>query len=112
MAECVFCQIAGKKAPAGIVYEDSDFAVFKDIRPKAETHLLIVPKKHIESVNHLLPDDVTLAGKLLLTAGELARQKSLDKAGYKLVFNVGRGGGQLIDHLHLHLLSGKKIALP
>lgn len=78
---------------------------FKDIRPKAPVHLLIVPRKHIHSVDHIEREDTELMGKLILTAQKIARQQNLE--GYKLQINVGRAGGQLIDHLHLHLLSGK-----
>ncbi len=105
---CLFCQIAKKEKPASIVYEDEQFVCFKDINPKAATHLLIIPKRHIESVNHLLPEHARLAGELLLTAKKIARQIGVADYGYKLTFHVGRGGGQIIDHLHLHLLSDKK----
>jgi histidine triad (HIT) family protein len=95
-----------------MLYEDDKFIVFKDINPKAPIHLLIVPKKHISSINHLEIKDKELIGELFLTAKKIAKEQRVFKKGYKLVFNVGRGGGQLIDHIHLHLLSGKVIALP
>lgn len=103
--ECLFCKIAKKEIPSEIVYEDEQFVVFKDINPQAPVHLLIVPKKHIHSVNHIEIEDKTLMGELILTAQKIAREKNIK--GYKLQINVGRDGGQLIDHLHLHLLSGK-----
>lgn len=102
--ECIFCQIANKEKSGEIVYEDEKFVAFKDINPKARVHLLIVPRKHIESIDHVEIQDKELMGELLLTAQKIARDQKLD--GYKLQFNVGRKGGQLIDHLHLHLLSG------
>ena len=105
---CLFCQIVNKELPSEIIYEDEQFTAFKDIRPKAPFHLLIVPKKHIISVERLELQDKELVGGLFLTAQKIAREQGVSKTGYKLVFNVGRGGGQLIDHLHLHLLAGWK----
>jgi histidine triad (HIT) family protein len=101
---CLFCKIAKKEEPAEIVYEDDKVVVFKDIHLKAPLHLLIVPKKHIPSVDHLGSGDKELMGELFLVAQKIAREKKLK--GYKLIINVGRPAGQLIDHLHLHLLSG------
>jgi histidine triad (HIT) family protein len=103
--DCLFCQIANKEKQSAIVYEDEKFVAFKDIRPKASVHLLIVPRKHIESIDQVGSEDKELMGELILTAQKIARGQKLE--GYKLQFNVGRKGGQLIDHLHLHLLSGK-----
>ena len=94
--------------PADIVYEDEKFIVFKNIKPVAPLHLLIVPKKHIISVDSLEFKDKELIGELFLIAKKTARSQGLDKTGYKLVFNVGKGGGQMINHLHLHLLGGWK----
>jgi len=103
--DCLFCKIAKKEIPSEIVYEDEQFVVFKDTNPQAPVHLLIIPKKHIPSVNHIEIEDKSLMGELILTAQKIAREKNIK--GYKLQINVGRDGGQLIDHLHLHLLSGK-----
>ena len=102
---CLFCKVANKEASAEIVYEDEKIIAFKDIHPKAPLHLLIVPKKHIQSVDHLESRDKGLIGELFLVAQKIARGKKLK--GYKLIINVGRPAGQLIDHLHLHLLSGR-----
>ncbi|MCX8016052.1 MAG: histidine triad nucleotide-binding protein [Patescibacteria group bacterium] len=106
MNECIFCQIINKKIPSEIVLENDKVIVFKDINPKAEIHLLIVPKKHIANINEINEEDRELLGELFLTAKKIAQQLSLIEKGYKLVMNVGRGAGQLIDHIHLHLLSG------
>lgn len=92
--------------PSEIVYEDDKIIAFKDIHPLAQVHILIVPKKHIPSVDHLTAEDKDLIGDLFLVTQKIARKTSLAKKGYKLAFNVGRGGGQIIDHLHLHLLGG------
>ena len=102
-ANCLFCDIAQKKIPSDIVHEDEKFFVFKDINPKALFHVLIIPKKHIESVDHVELQDKELMGELILCAQKVAREKNLE--GYKLAINVGRKGGQLVDHLHLHLLA-------
>lgn len=104
--DCLFCKIINKEVPSDIVYEDEKVISFKDIHPKAPIHLLILPKKHIPSVNHLEEKDKELVGNLFLVAKNIARDKNLN--GYKLIVNVGKGGGQLIDHLHLHLLAGWK----
>jgi histidine triad (HIT) family protein len=104
MENCLFCKIANKEASAEIVYEDDRIIAFKDIHPKAPTHLLIIPKKHIPSVDHLELTDKELMGELILVAQKIARAKKLK--GYKLQINVGRPAGQVIDHLHLHLLAG------
>lgn len=104
--KCIFCQIINKEMPSEIVYEDAQIIAFKDIHPAAPVHILIVPKKHIPSVNHLTAEDKNLIGHLFLVTQKIARKTSLAKKGYKLAFNVGRGGGQIIDHLHLHLLGG------
>ena len=105
--DCLFCKIANREATAEIVYEDETLVAFKDIRPKAQIHFLIVPKKHIPSVDHLAIEDENLMGALILGAQKIARERNLK--GYKLQINVGRDGGQLIDHLHLHLLAGEII---
>ncbi len=110
MSNCIFCKIVNKEMPADIVYENDKIIVIKDVNPKAPIHLLIVPKKHIPSVDHIEIQDKTLMGEIILVAQKIAREKNLK--GYKLVINVGQGGGQIIDHLHLHLLSGKPIKLP
>ena len=108
--DCIFCKIIDKNIPSDIVYEDERVMSFKDISPKAPFHILILPKKHIESVNHLKKNDIDLIGYLFLTAKKIAEQKHF--AGYKLVINVGRKGGQLIDHMHLHFLAGEDIKMP
>ena len=106
--KCLFCQIINKKIPADIIYEDEKFLVFKDIKPSAPVHFLIVPKKHISSVQNLKINDKELIGELFLLAKKIAQKQNIANKGYKLVFNVGRGGGQVIPHLHLHLLAGWK----
>ena len=104
MEDCIFCKIVNGEIPCDKVYEDKNVFAFLDIKPKAKVHILIIPKKHIESVKHLQETDKELIGDLILTVQKIAKEKNLE--GYKLVINVGKEGGQLVDHLHLHLLSG------
>ena len=106
---CLFCKIVNKEVPAEIVYEDDKVLAFKDIHPKAPLHLLIIPKEHIPSVNHLSLGDRELIGELFLVAQKMARTEKVDKTGYRLIFNIGKDAGQTIDHLHLHLIGGKKL---
>lgn len=106
MKNCLFCKIINNEIFAEIVYNDERIIAFKDINPKAPIHFLIVPKKHIISIKYLKVEDKDLIGELFLVLKKLAKKNNLK--GYKAVFNVGREGGQLIDHLHLHLLGGWK----
>jgi len=103
---CVFCKIIKKEIPADTVFEDEDVIAFKDIKPIAPIHIVIIPKKHIVSVVDIKERDITLMGKLIMTAKKIADDLKISKNGYKLLIRVGRGGGQEIDHIHLHLLSG------
>lgn len=102
---CIFCQIANHEQPKEFVFEDDTLVVFKDINPKAKVHLLIVPKEHIVSVKELKEEHKDLLIHMFLTVQKMAR----DLKGYKLLFNVGREGGQLVDHLHLHLMGGGEL---
>lgn len=109
MTDCIFCKIINKEVPTEIVYEDNKVIVFKDIEPKAPLHLLIVPKKHVFSVNHLEPEDKELIGELFLVAQKTAREQNVVETGYRLIFNVGKDAGQTVNHLHLHLMGGGKL---
>ncbi len=108
--KCIFCQIVNKKIPKKILYEDDKVIVIKNIKPVAAVHLLIISKKHIPSIKGLKPKDKDLISHMIFVAQKIARQRKFK--GYKLAFNVGKEGGQMIPHLHLHLLSGKIKALP
>jgi histidine triad (HIT) family protein len=103
---CLFCDIAARRAPAEILYDTEHLVVFPDIRPQAPVHLLIVPKRHIRSVNELAAEDGALVGEMFLAARETARRRGLSQSGYRLQVNVERGGGQVIFHLHMHLIGG------
>ena len=104
MGKCVFCRIGKKDLSADIIFENDQLVVFEDIKPAAPVHYLIVPKEHIQSIAHLEGNHKDVLASLIYTAKDLAKKMNL--AGYKLVFNVGREGGQVVDHLHLHLLGG------
>ena len=110
MPDCIFCNIANKTLQASILFEDEFLLVIKDILPKAPVHLLVMPKKHIAGVNTLENQDEELAGKIIFAAKAMAEKHGISQSGYKLVFNVGSDVGQIIPHLHLHLLEGKKLA--
>ena len=107
MPPCLFCQIRDKKIPSDILCEDSEVVIFRDIHPKAPTHLLLIPKVHVESVLSLDVATQNIPGMLILKAKEFAEEKGIP--GYKLTFHVGREGGQIVDHLHLHLTAERKI---
>ena len=106
---CIFCKIANREVPSEIVYEDEKIVAFKDIKPVAPLHLLIVTKKHIPSVDHLKDGDKELVGDLFLVAQKIAREQGVVETGYRLIFNVGLDAGQTVDHLHLHLIGGRKL---
>lgn len=101
--QCIFCKIVRKETSTFMVYEDEEFAVFPDIRPKAPVHLLVIPKRHIATLHDIKESDMELMGKLMWTTRKVAKEKDLK--GYKLQMNVGKEGGQDVDHMHLHLLA-------
>ncbi len=107
MAEkCIFCQIIDGKIPTEFLYKDEEIVAFKDINPQAPVHVLVVPRKHIPTINVLEEDDLLLIGKMVAVARDLAKESNIAKSGYKLIFNVEKGGGQEIFHIHLHLVGG------
>ena len=106
MENCIFCKIVNKTVPSPLVYEDKEIVAFNDTNPVAPIHVLVVPKEHIQSIAHLDGNHTGIIYKIIFVAKKIAEDKKL--SGYKLVFNVGREGGQVIDHLHLHLLGGWK----
>ena len=104
--DCIFCQIAHGQTSTEILYQTDTLVVFKDINPHAPVHLLFVPKKHIRSVNDLIDADQEILSELVMVAKEMAKAHGVAKSGYKLLYNVEKGGGQVIFHLHLHLIGG------
>ncbi len=107
--ECVFCNIAAKKIASNILYETDDIMILQDIMPKAPVHVLIMPKRHIVSVNGLEDSDSAMIAELVLAAKNYAVTAGVSESGYKLVMNNGKQGGQIIPHLHMHLLGGKQL---
>lgn len=105
--DCIFCRIIEKKIDAKIVFENKEIIAFKDIHPLAPVHILIIPKKHIASINDVNnPDDVQLLGNMIITAKDIAKEQNIADNGYKLLFRTGKHGGQEVDHVHLHLIGG------
>jgi histidine triad (HIT) family protein len=109
---CLFCKIVNREIPAAIVYEDDQVVAFNDINPQSPIHILIVPKRHVATVNDLEPGDDQLAGALVRRAAALAAERGLADGGYRLVFNTNRDAGQTVFHIHLHLLGGRTMTWP
>ncbi len=107
--QCIFCRIVHGGVPGDIVYQDKDFLAFKDISPKAPVHLIVIPKAHITSAAELTDGQQELAGRLILIAKNLAEKEGVAKKGYRLVINCGPEGGQVVPHLHLHLIGGRQM---
>lgn len=107
--ECIFCKIIDKKIPANIVYENDEVIAFKDINPSAPTHILFVPKQHIERLDNISPDDTKVVVDIHKAILKFSEEKQLRESGFRVQVNVGKGGGQVVFHLHYHLLSNKNI---
>ncbi len=108
-ADCIFCKIINRELDADIVYEDEDVVAFKDINPAAPVHILITPRKHIPTIMDMEKSDEALIGRLHSAANEIARAFKLEKKGYRIVINCGSDAGQIVFHLHLHLLGGRPL---
>jgi histidine triad (HIT) family protein len=112
MADCLFCKIVARDIPASIVYEDDRILAFNDINPQAPTHVLVVTKRHITSLNDLSPDDDQIVGELVRRAAAIAKERGISAGGFRTVFNTNRDGGQTVLHIHLHLLGGRSMQWP
>ncbi|MBU1077765.1 MAG: histidine triad nucleotide-binding protein [Spirochaetes bacterium] len=110
MEGCLFCKIINKEIPGDIVYEDDDILAFNDIDPKAPVHVLIIPKQHIPTFNDI--DDPAIIGKITRIIQKIAKEKNIDKGGYRVVANCNKNGGQAVYHLHYHLLGGRELGWP
>ena len=110
--ECIFCGIVNRSLPTELIYEGETIVAFRDITPQAPAHVLIVPREHVESVAALEAGHTALLGEMFLAANTIAEQEGVGASGYRLVFNCGRAAGQSVDHLHLHLLGGRKLGWP
>jgi len=111
-ADCIFCRVAAGEIPSKIVHEDDDVVAFRDIDPKAPTHVLIIPRRHIGSVNELEDGDAGLVGRIVLVARRIADMDRRTETGYRLVMNTGNDGGQSVHHMHMHVLGGRKLGWP
>lgn len=109
---CIFCRIIAGEASGDIIYRDDVVTVFRDIHPVAPHHLLIVPNKHIESLDQLAESDIYVAGRLLLTVKKIADLLGISQTGYRVIVNTGAHGGQVIHHLHIHLIGGQRMRFP
>ena len=109
---CLFCKIAAGEVPATIMLENNEMMAFRDINPQAPTHLLIIPKQHIATIDEADSKEEQLLGRMILSAKKLASMEGLTEAGYRLVFNINSGGGQVVYHIHLHLLGGRQMVWP
>ncbi|BAF59065.1 diadenosine tetraphosphate (Ap4A) hydrolase and other HIT family hydrolases [Pelotomaculum thermopropionicum SI] len=112
MQDCIFCKIVNRELPSDVVYENEDILVFKDIKPEAPVHLLLIPKKHIPSLLDLSEEDAGVIGQIQLAASRLAREMGLAERGFRLVNNCGRDSGQVVMHVHYHLLAGRPFKWP
>jgi histidine triad (HIT) family protein len=112
MADCLFCKIIKREVPASIVYEDDGVLAFNDINPQGPTHVLVVPKRHIESLNALTAGDDAIVGEVVRRAAAIAKERGISESGYRTVFNTNRGAGQTVFHIHLHLIGGRSMRWP
>jgi histidine triad (HIT) family protein len=112
MTDCIFCRIVTGEAPSETLYKDKQITAFRDSHPVAPTHVLVVPNRHIASVNDLTEADELLIGQMFTTVRKLAEQEGIDKSGYRLIVNTGPHGGQAVHHLHLHLIGGQRMRHP
>jgi histidine triad (HIT) family protein len=110
--DCLFCRIAEGRIPATLVFSNDEIVAFRDINPQAPTHVLVIPRRHITSVLDLSPDDEALAGRLLRMAASIAKAEKIADAGFRLVLNCNRDGGQTVFHLHVHLVGGRAMTWP
>jgi len=110
--DCLFCKIGAREIPADVIHETDDLLAFRDINPQAPTHALIIPKRHVASINELRAEDAEIVGKLFLAAKEIARDEGFSEPGYRVVMNCNAAAGQTVFHIHLHLLGGRDLRWP
>lgn len=110
--DCLFCKIVNGEIPATVLYEDDDVIAFEDIMPQAPTHFLVIPKRHISTLNDLTDEDAAVVGKLQITAAKVAKQKGISEEGYRVAMNCNEMGGQTVYHIHMHVLGGRQMTWP
>jgi len=109
---CIFCKIVDGEIPADIVHSDDDCIAFQDLNPQAPVHILVIPRRHIESIDAMEDSDAPILGRMTTVARDIAREKGIEEAGYRLVLNCNEGAGQTVFHLHMHLLGGRDFRWP
>ncbi len=112
MSDCLFCRIARKDIPASVVYEDERVLAFEDINPQGPTHVLVIPKAHIPSLNDLTPEHDAIVGEVVRRAAAIAKDRGIAAGGFRAVFNTNRDAGQTVFHIHLHLIGGRTLHWP
>lgn len=112
MDGCIFCRIIRRELPSRILFEGEEIVAFEDINPQAPTHILVVPRRHIATLDDVSGADQALLGSMMLTAASIARDRQINGSGYRLVLNTNRGAGQSVFHIHLHLLGGRTMSWP
>ena len=110
-SDCLFYKIVSEKIPADIVYQDDHVVAFRDISPQAPTHILIIPRKHISTINEIASTDQQIVGYLVLTAQKLAAAEGISESGFRLVMNCNQDGGQTVYHIHMHLMGGRQLTV-
>lgn len=110
--DCLFCKIINGDIPANVLFEDEDIIAFEDIMPQAPSHFLVIPKRHISTLNDLTDADANVVGKLQITAAKVAKQKGIADSGYRVVMNCNEAGGQTVYHIHMHVLGGRAMTWP
>ncbi len=108
--DCIFCQIAAGEIPSDLLYQDEKVIAFPDINPQSPTHIIIIPRKHIPSLAHLSEEESSLVGHMVKVANKLAEKEGITEKGYRLAINCGEQGGQMVPHIHMHLLGGRKLS--
>ena len=111
-SDCIFCKIIAGEIPSEKVFENDLVYAFKDINPAAKTHILVIPKKHISSLNESSAEDQAILGELLIAAGQIAKEQGIDQGGYRTVINTGANAGQTVFHIHAHIIGGQKLGWP
>ena len=112
MSDCLFCKILDGDIPCDRVYENDQVIAFRDVNPQAPTHILVIPREHISTVNDLTAEDKSIVAEMMLAAQAIAKQEGIEESGYRLVMNCNEGAGQMVFHIHLHILGGRRMNWP